>query len=191
MIGRVRGMLVAKGGETVVVDVHGVGYEVAVTPRAVTELPSIGEEVVLHTHLHVREDQLVLFGFTADDERDLFRVLLGASGLGPKLAQAILATLRPVELRRAVLADDTATLELVPGVGKRSAQKLVLELRPRLALPEGDLPAEPSSRAAEVRQALEGLGYQAVEIREVVAGLPDEGRVEDLLRRALQQLGRR
>ncbi len=182
-------MLVAKRAEVVVLDVGGLGHEVATTPRALTELPPLGEEAVLHTHLHVREDAMALYGFPTEAERDLFRTLLGASGVGPKMALAILATLRPGELHRAVAEEDVTALAQVPGIGKRTAQKLILELRPRLALPEGELPGGRGS-VAEVREALEGLGYGAGEIREVLSELPPEGSVEDLLRRALQELGR-
>ncbi len=190
MIGRLRGTLVTKGPATVTLDVAGVGYQVAVTPRALADLPGIGEEAVVHTHLHVREDQLGLYGFPSGDERDLFRLLLGASGVGPKVAMAICATFAPDELRRAVLADDTDALQAVPGIGKRSAQKLILELRPRLDVPDGELPGDAGSALAEVREALEGLGYQPVEIRSVVATLDADGKVEDLVREALRSLGK-
>ncbi|MDH3426302.1 MAG: Holliday junction branch migration protein RuvA [Acidimicrobiia bacterium] len=187
MIGRLRGTIVGQAADTVVLDVSGTGYEVTVTPRALAELPGVGEEAVLHTHLHVREDNMGLFGFPSGTERDIFRLLLGASGVGPKVAMAICATLAPDDLRRAVMADDVSTLETVPGIGKRSAQKLILELRPRLELPEGDLPTEGS--LSQVRQALEGLGYQQSEIRQTLKDLPKEGDVEDLLRSALKTLG--
>ncbi len=190
MIGRLRGTLVAKPGGTVVLDVAGVGYEIAVTPRALVDLPGVGEEAVLHTHLHVREDQLALFGFPAAAERDLFRMLLGASGVGPKVAMASCATLGPDDLRRAVLADDTDALQAVPGIGKRSAQKLILELRPRLDVPDGDLPGGAAGPLGEVREALEALGYQPAEIRAVATALPADGSVEDLLRQALKALGK-
>ncbi len=190
MIGRLRGVVASKDIDGAVVDVAGVGYEVALSPRSLGELPAIGEEAVVHTHLHVREDQMSLFGFCSEDERDLFRVLLGASGVGPKLALAMLGSLRPAELRRVVVTEDVDALTLVPGIGKRSAQKLVLELRARLELPESEMLGG-GSALAEVREALEGLGYQAAEIREALSGLPADGAIEDLLRGALQRLGRR
>lgn len=189
MIGRLRGIVAAKGPGGVLVDVGGVGYDVATTPRAIAELPSVGEEAVLHTHLHVREDALAVFGFPTQRERDLFRLLLGASGVGPKVALAICATLLPAEVERAVMADDVDTLQLVPGIGKRSAQKLILELRPRLALPDGDLPGGGGSALAEVREALEALGYQPAEIKTTIAGLDGTEPVEVLVREALRRLG--
>jgi Holliday junction DNA helicase RuvA len=189
MIGRLRGTVAAKYGDRVVLDVGGVGYELAVTPRAVIALPSIGDEAVVHAHLHVREDQMALFGFDTEEQRDLFRLLLGVSGVGPRVALAILGTLTPEALRLAVVTEDADALTQVPGIGKRSAQKLMLELRPKLDLPDAELVTS-GSNSAEVREALEGLGYQATEIREVMRDLDPELPVEDLLRLALQELGR-
>lgn len=189
MIGRLRGTLVAKGAETLVLDVGGVGYEMAVAPRVLAELPGVGEEAVVHTHLYVREDQLALYGFASDDHRDLFRLLLGVSGVGPKVALAILGTFDGDELRRVVVSEDVSALTQVPGIGKRSAQKLLLELRPKLELPDAEL-AGGGGVAAEVREALEGLGYQSAEIREAMRELPADAPVEELLRLALQELGR-
>ncbi len=189
MIGRLRGIVAEKHAEGVLLDVAGVGYEMAVPPRALVELPGIGDEAVVHTHLHVREDAMALFGFSSEDQRDLFRLLLGISGVGPKVALAILGTMTPDDLRRAVLTDDAAALTAVPGIGKRSAQKLLLELRPKLELPDTELTPS-SSPLAEVRSALEGLGYQGDEIRVALAELPETDEVDQLLRRALQTLGR-
>lgn len=189
MIGRVRGDLLAVGADAVTVDVGGVGYEVAVTGRTFEEIPGIGSEIVLHTHLHVREDQMALFGFTTGDDRDLFRLLMGVSGVGPKVGLAILATMTADDLRRVVATDDAAALTAVPGIGKRSAQKLLLELRPKLDVPDGDLQA--SGPLGEVRTALEGLGYQSDEISGALRDLPADLPVEELLKRSLQALGKR
>ena len=188
MIGRVRGELVARTAEGVIVDVGGVGYEIAMPTRDLAALPNVGEEVVIHTHLHVREDQMALFGFAEEDGRTVFRHLIAASGVGPKLALAILGTLGPDRLRAAVAAEDVDTLTTVPGIGMRSAQKLVLDLRARLALPAGGIPT--TGGLGAVRSALEGLGYGSAEIREAVDGLQGDD-VEVLLRTALQRLGRR
>lgn len=188
MIGRLRGTIVRQGASSLVIEVGGVGYEVAVPVRTLVELPGLGEDAVLHTHLHVREDQLALYGFAAADDRDLFRVLLGISGVGPKVALAILSTMDANELRGVVATEDAAALTAVPGIGKRSAQKLLLELRPKLELPDGEL--DPSGARSEVRMALEGLGYQPDEIGGVLRDLPDDLPVEDLLKRSLQTLGR-
>ncbi len=187
MIGRLRGTLASSFSEQLLMDVNGVGYVVAVTPSTLAELPPIGEEVVLHTHTHVREDQLSLYGFLEAGDRNTFQILLGASGVGPKLALAILATLDDVRLREAVNAQDTAALEMVPGVGKRTAQKLILELRPKLDLPTGDIPGDVSDHS-EVRDALESLGFAPNEVREVMIDLT-EGDTETMLKDALQRLG--
>ncbi len=189
MIGRLRGTLAAAGTERVVIDVGGVGYEVGVAGRTFVELPGVGSEVVLHTHLHVREDQMALYGFMTSEDRDLFQLLLGVSGVGPKVALAILATMTSDDLRRVVISDDVAALTAVPGIGKRSAQKLLLELRPKLDVPDGALRS--SGPMGEVRTALEGLGYQSDEISGALRELPVDLTVEEMLRRSLQALGRR
>jgi Holliday junction DNA helicase RuvA len=123
------------------------------------------------------------------DQRDLFRLLIGVSGVGPKVAMAILGTMTTDDLRRAVATDDVAALTAVPGIGKRSAQKLLLELRPRLELPDAALGS--SGAMAETRAALEGLGYQSDEIRVAMRELSADLPVEELLRRSLQRLGKR
>ncbi len=187
MIDRLRGVLAAKRSDGVLVDVGGVGYRVGMTPRSIAELPGAGQEVVVHTHLHVREDQMALYGFDSADERDLFAMLLTASGVGPRLALAILATLPPRQLQHAVLSEDAGALTAVPGIGKKTAQKLILDLRSRMDLPDAEL--SPSSPIAEVREALEGLGYQASEVREALSGLEADDNVESMLRAALQRLG--
>lgn len=188
MIGRLRGTLVAVRGSGAVVDVHGVGYEVAMTPRSLGALPGVGEEVVVHTHLHGREDGISLFGFASEADRDLFRTLLTAAGVGPKLALSVLGAMTAAELKRAVAMEDADALTVVPGVGKRSAQKLVLELRPKLADAEADVVG--GSPAGAVRQALENLGYTPAEIREVVPHVDPALPVAEQLKSALRMLAR-
>jgi len=188
MISRVRGILAHRGLEEVVIDVHGIGYEVAVTPRTLAGLPAVGEEVVLHTHLHVREDQLALFGFDVAADKDLFSTLLGVSGVGPRVAMAILGTLSHDQLRLAVVSDDVSALTQVPGIGQRSAQKLLLELKPKFDAADAQL--EPSGPVAEVREALVGLGYAPDEIRGTLATMPVDLPVQEMLRRCLRELGK-
>ncbi|HEX6312765.1 MAG TPA: Holliday junction branch migration protein RuvA [Acidimicrobiia bacterium] len=192
MIGSVRGSILERSaaGE-VLVEVGGVGYRVLVPLSAVPTLAP-GAGAFLFTHLHVREDAMVLYGFPTRDERDTFEVLIGASGVGPKLALAILSVHSPVSLRRALLDDDVDALVLVPGVGKRTAQRLAVELKARLDVPgveAVDKAAVPSARS-ELRAALAGLGYEPDEVREVLAQLDgaDDAPVEDLLRDALRML---
>ena len=191
MIGSVRGSVLERlaSGE-VLVEVGGVGYRVLVPLGAVPALMP-GGPAFLFTHLHVRDDALVLYGFPTREERDTFEVLLGAAGVGPKLALAILSVHSPAALRRALLDDDLDALTMVPGVGKRTAARLQVDLKARLDVPIIDLvEAEGSttSARAEVREALTGLGYAPDEVRSVIGQLPDDGAVEDLLRDALKRL---
>lgn len=188
MIGRLRGTIVDRGRETIVLEVGSVGYLVSVTPRTLSDLPGVGEEVVLHTHLHVREDQLALFGFGTTGDKELFGMLLGVSGVGPKVAMSILATMTYEQLGAAVASDDIPALTAVPGIGKRSAQKLLLELKPKMDLLE-DV-STVTGPMGEVREALERLGYGADEIRGTLADMPNDLPIEDLLKRSLQQLGK-
>ncbi len=192
MIGSVRGTVLERSatGE-VLVEVGGVGYRVLVPLSAISALGP-GAPSFLFTHLHVRDDAMVLYGFPTRDERDTFEVLIGATGVGPKLALAILSVHSPGALRRALVDDDLDALTLVPGVGKRTAQRLLIELKARLEVPDLDLSevpggASPSARS-EVRAALAGLGYSPEEVRDVLGRLPEEGPLGDLLREALKQL---
>ena len=192
MIGSVRGSVLERlGTGEVLVEVGGVGYRVLVPLGALPALTA-GSAAFLFTHLHVREDAMVLFGFPTRDERDTFEVLLGASGVGPKLALAILSVHSPSVLRRVLIEDDLDALTLVPGVGKRTAQRLLVDLKARLDVPEIDLVeaevGSPNRARAEVREALTGLGYASDEVRAVMGQIPDDGSVEDLLRDALKLL---
>ncbi|MDQ3758285.1 MAG: Holliday junction branch migration protein RuvA, partial [Actinomycetota bacterium] len=178
----------------VLLEVGGVGYRVTVTP-SVLATAELGGPLFLHVHTHVREDALVLYGFAARDERACFEALLGAHGVGPSLAVAILSALSPAALQRALLSDDVDALTAVPGVGKKTAARLLVELKARLDLDlDGDLlPVAANGRShasarSEVRAALAGLGYGPDEVREAVRELPDDGAVEDLLKTALKQL---
>jgi Holliday junction DNA helicase RuvA len=190
VIGSLRGSVIERhtSGE-VVVEVGGVGYRVLVPLGALPQLDPGGPAFVF-THLHVREDAMVLYGFPTRDERDTFEVLIGTTGVGPKLGLAMLSVHSPSSLRRALVDDDLAALALVPGVGKRTAQRLLVELKTRLEVPDLDVgegvPA-PSARS-EVREALGGLGYSPDEMRDVLAQLDEDGTVEDLLRDALKLL---
>ncbi|MDP9022576.1 MAG: Holliday junction branch migration protein RuvA [Actinomycetota bacterium] len=198
MIAQLRGSVAARGSSPsgdaaqVVVDVGGVGYLVVVPAGLAGRLPRPGGDVELHTSLQVREDSMTLYGFPTAEVRDLFEALLTASGVGPKLALAALSTLAPDALRRAVAGGDVDALTVVPGIGKKSAQRLVLELRDKLGSGEqADVVAVTAAGATplgEVRLALLELGYSAAEAHRAVEALHDDGDVGELLRAALRSL---
>jgi len=202
VIGSLRGVLLDRTARgDVLVEVGGVGYRVQVPTSAHARIGDPGSPVFLHVHTHVRDDAIILYGFPTSEERECFDALLGAHGVGPGVALAILSVHSPAALRRAVATDDVDALTLVPGVGKKTAARLLLELKSRLDVPDGEpgLVAVGSagplgiigiggSPRAEVRAALAGLGYGADEVREATQALPDEGGVEDLLRVALRTL---
>lgn len=194
MIGSIRGTLIERSaaGE-VLVEVGGVGYRAFVPLSSVPQLEA-SSGVFLFTHLHVREDAMILYGFLTRDERDTFEALIGVTGVGPKLALAMLSVHPPNALRRVLAEDDLEALCLVPGVGKRTAQRLHIELKAKLDVPDLDLSgpdrAAPSARA-EVREALTTMGFAADEVRDVIAALDDGASVETMLRDALKQLAGR
>ena len=207
MIGLLRGAVVVRTGEgEVIIEVGGVGYRVAVTPATAAVLVTAGSgaEATLHVHTHVREDAIVLYGFVHDDERRCFEVLLGSHGVGPALALAIMAALSPAALSTAVLEEDLDTLCTVPGVGRKTAARLLIELKSRLDLPDlslsgggagvgvaGAAAGGDRTSRAEARAALSELGYAAEEIRGALDGLRDDVGVEEMLRLALRELASR
>jgi Holliday junction DNA helicase RuvA len=191
MIGSVRGTVLERtpAGE-VLVEVGGVGYRVLV-PSGTLAVAEPGTATFLVTHLHVRDDAMVLYGFATREERDTFEVLIATTGVGPKLALAMLSAHSPNSLRRAVADGDLDALCLVPGVGKRTAQRLLVDLRSRLDLPDLEVDLVDGDRAGartEARAALAELGYGTEEIRAALADVPADASVEDQLRRALQRL---
>ena len=195
MIGSLRGVVLDRdpAGE-LLVEVGGVGYRVAVPAGTMSVIDGPAAPVFLHVHTHVREDAILLYGFATGDERRCFDALLSAHGVGPSLALAVLSTLSPPSLRRAVATDDVDALTVVPGVGKKTAARLLLDLKSKLDA-DGDVDlviaavnGTGHSVRAEVKAALAGLGYGADEVRDATRDLPDDGEVEDLLRVALRQL---
>ena len=198
MIAHVRGLLVDKSFDRVVVEAAGVGYQMLVSLQTLAELPAAGSEVLLRTYLQVRDDAHVLFGFATEAEKRCFELCLSVSGIGPKLALALLSTLRPEELARAVSAGDVLRLSRTPGVGKKTAERLVLELKDKvqgLAATEEAAPAGPAASAQEdLVSALVHLGYSRPEAeRGVLRALEEDGtgRFEELLRRSLRILSGR
>jgi Holliday junction DNA helicase RuvA len=194
VIGFLRGTLIDRSPNEVLIDVQGVGYRVLVAPDTIVSLGEPGSTAIVHTYLHVREDALTLYGFPTRDERACFEALLGAHGVGPALAMAILSVHRPPSLRQVLATDDVDALCLVPGVGKKTAARLLLELKARLDLPDGDLAAilgERSGSHGEVREALVALGYGPEEVRDALRDLPVDGEVSHLLKDALSRLSMR
>ncbi len=200
MIGSLRGALLSRADDEVLVEVGGVGYRVVVSPTTSVSLGDVGDEVFVWVHHHVREDAQVLYGFATDDGRRCFTALLGAHGVGPSLALAILSVHGPADLARVLAEDDVAALCLVPGVGKKTAARLLVELKSRLDIPldvtttggssSGGAPATGTVAAAraDVREALAGLGYGVEEIRAVLADLPESDDSAVLLKDALARL---
>jgi holliday junction DNA helicase RuvA len=193
MIGSLRGAVLERNVDgTVLLEVGGVGYLVAVSTRVLAELEP-GTAVFLYVHHHIREDAQTLFGFTSRDDRQTFQVLIATHGIGPALAMAILATHPPAALFDVVANNDVAALTLVPGIGKKTAERLIVELRDRLSVPvlDGAGTSGSASAVADVRDALAGLGYGTDEIRDVLRELPSDADSATLLRDALKSLGAR
>lgn len=205
MIGSLRGVLLDRvlradhpSGE-VLVEVAGVGYRVHGPATSLARMGELGSPVFVHVHTHVREDAIVLYGFPGREERRCFESLIAAHGVGPAVALALLSVHTPAALRRAVASGDAGAFTLVPGIGAKTASRLLIELKSRL---DFDLELETTASAgagagagapagsprAEVRAALAGLGYGSDEVREVIGRLPEQGSTEALLRTALREL---
>lgn len=191
MIGRVQGKILEKTDQQVVVDVQGLGYEIDVSTPTFFQLGDTGAPVSLFTHLIVREDAHILFGFLTATERELFRLLIKVNGVGPKLAIAILSGVDAHAFSRCVRNDDIKTLTSLPGVGKKTAERLIIELRDRLPVLEGAPPPRlpASDSMADAENALVGLGYKPQEAARVLAQVSDPtADVEGLIRQALKAL---
>ena len=182
MISRLRGTVAARTPAGLVLDVNGVGYLLAATPRVSAR---VGQEATVETYLHVREDALQLYGFASADERELFELLLGVSGVGPKVALAIVSGSTPVELRRAIAREDTARFEAIPGIGRKTALRVVLELREKLGDPVSVGPAGGGSVVA--RDALVELGWSVVDAERALSGVDESLPVEEQVRAALKK----
>ncbi|MCK5322729.1 MAG: Holliday junction branch migration protein RuvA [Desulfobulbaceae bacterium] len=205
MIACLKGEVIAKTFDKAIIDVNGVGYEVHITHSVFSMLPDIGQETFLHIHTHVREDALTLFGFSDTDEKSVFLILMGVSGIGPKLALGILSGIKPAELARAISSEDIGRLTQLSGVGKKTAERLCLELKDKIDLasvqPESPELAGLSGksgdqRVSDVISALVNLGYPEIRAREALnlvrRRLPDDNLsnmpLEELLRRTLGAL---
>lgn len=199
MIAYLSGKLADKKPTEIIIDVHGVGYQLLIPTSTYETLPAVGEPVMLHTYHHVREDAIVLFGFATRSERTAFTLMIGVSGVGPKLALATLSAMSPVELRDHILEGDARLLTNIPGVGRKTAERMVIELRDRFAnldLGEGGAPLSGGSEARSVARAdalaaLEALGFTRAaaekSIRKVLRDHPGVQSAEELIRMALRE----
>ena len=193
MIGRLTGTLAHKQPPQLLLDVQGVGYEVEAPMSTFYQLPETGARVVLHTHLVVREDAHILFGFATESERALFRQLIRVNGVGAKLALAILSSISADDLSRVVQEQDVTALCRVPGIGKKTAERLLVELKDRLTvgvdaarLPGGALASTPRSSRSEAQEALVALGYKPQEAERLVRNAGADLTTEEIIRQALQ-----
>lgn len=192
MIGSVRGRLASKQAPRIVLECAGVGYEIETPMSTFLELPPLGTEVFLHTHLHVREDAHSLFGFATENEKQLFRSLLKVSGVGAKMALAILSGMSVPDFHRSVQHEDTAMLVKIPGVGRKTAERLIIEMRDRIdgkaAAPGGGSRGITADSRNEAFDALVALGYKPQEVKRLFAQLDIADKsAEDIIRSALRQ----
>jgi len=195
VIAWLQGLVVAKQAPTLVLNVNGVGYEIESPLSTFYELPAVGETATIHVHMVVREDAQLFFGFHTEQQRDVFRSLIKVNGVGPKVALAVLSTLSLPELMQCMANDDDALLCKVPGIGKKTAQRLMVELKDRLQKSFSDIEVAASSSGPNANlqrqdaiQALESLGYKNAEATRVIRALPDDLSSEELIRQGLRTL---
>jgi Holliday junction DNA helicase RuvA len=190
MIGFLDGRVVSPGPDGCYVDVNGVGYRVTCSATTLASLPRTEESTRLWIHTHVREDAIALFGFATEAERTMFEALIGVSGVGPKVALAVCSALTPEAFRRALVTDDVGALGSVPGIGKKTAGRIVLDLKEKLQLPDLEVVGGGRDAIALARSALQNLGYSAPEIRAALGELHtnEDDTVETIVRSALKAL---
>lgn len=193
MIAHLRGKLLAKHPNQAIVEAGGIGYDVSISIPTFSELPAVGSEVALHVHTHVREDQIALYGFRHSAEKQLFEKLITVSGIGPKLAITILSGMPAGEMVAAIRGNDIARLIKVPGVGKKTAERMVLELRDKLPVErsgEAAAPIASSDAEQDVLSALMNLGYQRTAAEKALASVTKNGSFETMFREALRRLSK-
>ena len=191
MIGFLRGEVAGRTSDGCFLDVGGVGYKLTCSATTLASLPPEGETHRLWTFVHVREDILALFGFSTEGEQRTFEALLTVSSVGPKVALQVCSAFTPEAFRRALVTGDVAAISSVPGIGKKTAQRILLELKEKLELPDLEVVGTRPNSFAEARSALENLGYSAGEVRAALAEVPgeDETPVEELVKAALKVMG--
>ncbi len=190
MIGFLRGDVAARAADGCFVDVAGVGYRLQCSATTLAAIPPEGREVRLWTYLYVREDALSLFGFATESEQRIFEALLGVNGVGPKVALQVCSAFSPEALRKALVTDDVAAISSVPGIGKKTAQRMILDLKEKLALPDLEVVGARPDALSKARSALENLGYSAGEVRVALSEVTpaDDDSVEDVIKSALRAL---
>jgi len=193
VISAIRGTLEAVGTDTAIVDIGGVSLRVFAPTSTLNRLPPIGQSVRLLTHLYLREDAIALYGFFCPDELSLFEQLLAVSGVGPRLALTILSAAPAESLRRAIASESVENLTAIPGIGKKLASRLILELRGKLTAPDGAKPVEERPPDADVAEALVSLGYTTADAQAAIKSLPTDRALdlEDRIRLALQYFAKR
>ncbi|HZL04752.1 MAG TPA: Holliday junction branch migration protein RuvA [Coriobacteriia bacterium] len=191
MIAQLTGRITAKTACAVIIDVGGVGFQVSMSTSSLVALPAEGDEVTVHTHLHVREEELSLFGFESAEEKTLFEQLITVSGVGPKVALSVLSAFNPGSFADALSHEDVALISSVPGIGKKTAQRLILDLKDRLSV-AGSMtqPKATQDSATEVYAALVGMGFSSIEVTAALSGYDGSpGDVQALLKYGLRRLG--
>jgi len=192
MIAFLSGRVAAKGAGFALLEVGGVGYRLAMSTSSLSALPAVGDTVLVHTHMHVREDEISLFGFESEAEKAAFELLITVTGVGPKVALATLSSLSADELSAAVAAEDVATISGVPGIGKKTAQRIILDLKDKLGA--GDFVGSSAARGAgaalaEATDALLAMGFSSAEAAAALKGADAASTASALLKHALQRLG--
>ena len=193
MIASLNGRVESVDSDAAVIDVGGVGFRVYMPTSSLANIGRPGDTVKVYTHTHVREDNITLYGFPTAEELWLFQVLLGVSGLGPKLSLAMLSALTPDQIRMAIATGSTEMLDMIPGVGKKVASRIILELKEKIGAGLAVTPTEETKENADVLAALTALGYSPTEAVKAVANLPEDAKMklEEKVKLALQYLGRK
>jgi Holliday junction DNA helicase RuvA len=190
MIAHVTGRVASRTPTSCVVEVGGIGLRLSMSTTSLAHLPAEGDEVTVYTYLHVREDELALFGFESTDERELFEKLITVSGIGPKVALSALSALSPRELASAIAREDDTLIATIPGIGKKTAQRLIIELKDRIGAGElGPRSASASSASAAATDALGSMGFSSAEVLVALKGYEGPDDAQALLRHALRRLG--
>lgn len=189
MIAQLTGRVSAKSASSCVVTVAGVGFRLFMSTNALAHLPAEGDDVTVFTHLHVREDELTLFGFESEEEQEVFERLITVSGVGPKVALSALSALSPAALAEAIAREDDALIATVPGIGKKTAQRLIVELKDRMGLPSLGGRAVGGSAATEATDALGSMGFSPAEVAIALKGYDGPDDAQSLLRYGLRRLG--